>query len=116
MSNLPELSNTELGQRLAELRKTVAQDLGLDLTQENIAKQLNVTNDVISRLEKGKGKLESLLKLLLFYHQKGYNILWVLIPDNKNMKKYGQSDMNTNPEVLHTLEKLNSLLKGGPKS
>jgi transcriptional regulator with XRE-family HTH domain len=112
-----KLHNEQIGQRLAELRKTLAADSGQDLPQTKLAQELNVTQDVVYRLEKGTGSIENLTKILLYYHHKGYNMLWVLVPDNEDLPKYQcdyQNTQNTtaNPEVLKALEKLSSLLKG----
>jgi transcriptional regulator with XRE-family HTH domain len=102
----------QIGQRLAELRKTLSADSGVELSQVKLAQEAGLSQEIISRLENGMGSTENLLTILLFYDQKGYNMRWVLIPDNQDISLYHQEsgDSDANPEIRKALEKLNSLL------
>jgi transcriptional regulator with XRE-family HTH domain len=107
----------QIGPRLAELRKVLSIDTGMDISQAKLAQEAGLSQEIISRLENGMGSTDNLLAILLYYDKKGYNMRWVLIPDNEDIPQYNQqpNDASTNPEVKKTLEKLYSLLLGKRK-
>ncbi len=68
-----------VGQRFALLRKE------LDYSQEQLAKELNLSQTVISKAERGKGGLANFMTIILFFKNEGFNLDWLLTPDNTNI-------------------------------
>lgn len=116
MSNSNESSLKQIGQRIAELRITLSNDTGVKWSQPKLAKELGVTQDIIYRLEQGSGSMDNLVKVLLFYHTKGFDLFWMIAPDNSAIPKYRQiteqSTLNENSELVKALEKMNNLILG----
>ena len=80
--------SVEFENRLVELRKALSRDTSEEWTQAKLARKLRLSQNVIHRLEQGRGTIENLAILLEFYHTKGYNIRWVLAPDNSKIRMY----------------------------
>lgn len=76
-----------LGKRLQELRMDLAHSRQEKWSQKDLAKALDVNQAIISRLERGLGSYDNLLKLLHFYHQAGFNLAWILISQNASLSK-----------------------------
>lgn len=76
--------------RLAKLRDHLAtNEPDGNWTQASVGKATGLTQNAVARLEKpGTGSIEGLLSLLSFYHQKGFNIRWVLLDDNSSEPLY----------------------------
>ncbi|GAB3220165.1 helix-turn-helix domain-containing protein [Spirosoma arcticum] len=74
-----------IAQRLNSLRKHLGERLGENLTLEVLASKSGVEHQKMVRIEHGKGSWESLIKLLVFYRTHGYNLDWILFPDNTNL-------------------------------
>lgn len=84
MQNTPfkDVGTEVIGHRLKELRQLHSKKIGKRYTQKELAELLDVKQAIISRLEMGMGTMEIFMRVLLLYQSLGYNILWVLYPDN----------------------------------
>lgn len=71
-----------IAQRLVSLRKHLGERQGGKLTIQELADKLGMPEYKMIRLEHGKGTSESLITLLLYYRTQGYNLDWILFPDN----------------------------------
>lgn len=80
-----EVDVNVIAQRLISLRKHLGERLGDRLTLDDVAEKSGIEDYKMVRIEHGKGSWESLIKLLLFYRTHGYNIDWILFPDNTNL-------------------------------
>lgn len=69
-------------QRLVNLRKHLGERQGSKLTIQDIAEKSGIPDYKMAKLEHGKGSWEPLITLLLFYRSQGYNLDWILFPDN----------------------------------
>jgi len=106
-----------LGQRLAELRDTLSEITGVTWSQDKVAKELNVTKNVIFRLERGQGSITKFLNLLLFYHDQGLNIFWAIDLGNPHISKlrnHPQEDTSedVNAELRKIYEHLGKIVYG----
>ena len=61
-----------VGRRLFELRKSLNQ------SQENIAAELGLTQNIIQRAESGAGAVDNLLLIINYYLKLGYNLNYLL--------------------------------------
>ncbi|GAB2547134.1 hypothetical protein [Spirosoma aerophilum] len=76
----------EISARLIALRKHLSDRLGEKLTMEIVAERSNLTEQQVHRLERGlAGTPISLLGLLHFYGSHGYNMNWIISPDNSRV-------------------------------
>lgn len=115
MYNNPEESPLKyVGERFEELRATLYRDSGEKWSQTKLATHLDLTQNIIYRLEQGSGSLENLVQVMLFFHAKGFDLFWMIAPDNTSLPKYRQikGQPQGNPEIIQTLEKLNNLILG----
>ncbi len=71
-----------IAQRFISLRRHLGERTNTRLTVQDVADQAGIAHQKMGRLEHGKGGWESLIQLLLFYRSQGYNIDWILVPDN----------------------------------
>lgn len=71
-----------IAQRLVNLRKHLGERQGGKLTIQDVADKTSIPEYKVVRLEHGKGSWESLITLLLFYRNNGYNLDWIFFPDN----------------------------------
>lgn len=61
---------------------------GQDWSQTGVGRQVGLTQNIITRMEHGKGGLiENWLILLSFYEGLGYNLNWILTEDNQRITK-----------------------------
>ncbi len=108
MHNLPiDITPEELGRRLTHLRKTLSIDSEKRWSQRDLADALDVSQNLILRAEHGLGSLQHMLRLILFYYQHGYNIHWILVPDNREIPMRIGSDA-----VLREIKLLHSSIQG----
>src|SRR5687768_16734604 len=106
------MNKSLIGKRLSLIRDELA-SLGEDAwTQGRVAAETGLTLNQVARLEQSAaGSIEGLVCLLLFYHDRGYNISWILLPDNSPVSKMV---LNENTKALNArvvIDKL-SALKG----
>lgn len=82
--NAFEIEQTEIGKRLRILREDYKKRTDQKgFTQAYIAKMVNFpSQSFVSMLEKGKGSAKNFISLILFFNHLGYNINWMLQPDN----------------------------------
>lgn len=80
-----EVDISIIAQRLTNLRKHLGERRGEKLTIQDIAAKAQIPEHKMMRLEHGKGTSESLISLLLYYRTQGYNLDWILCPDNINI-------------------------------
>ncbi len=99
----------ELGNRLFELRKALTRDTGEDWTQPRIGKAVGLSQNAIHRLEHGTGSIVNLSLILDFYHNKGYNVQWVMALDNSNIRMYRDNKLPAK-ELKQALENFTKLI------
>jgi transcriptional regulator with XRE-family HTH domain len=103
------INKEQIGRRLAMLREELACPGEDTWSQGRLADATGLTRNMVLRLEKaGNGSLEGCLALLFFYHQRGYNLNWILLPDNSMVSKMKMSDENKSIDATLVLEKLTS--------
>jgi hypothetical protein len=78
----------EVGIRLIDLRKALSKDSGEEWTPARLAKESGLSEKVINGLEDSTGSMPNLTKLLTFYHNKGFNVKWVITTDNSSIPMY----------------------------
>ncbi len=72
--------------RFSQLRKHLSERLGERLTTELVGERCGLKPEQVYRLEHGlNGTTTSLIALLLFYHNHGYSLEWVLTLDNSRL-------------------------------
>ncbi|QNE42180.1 hypothetical protein F1C16_21375 (plasmid) [Hymenobacter sp. NBH84] len=99
-----------IGKRLAQLRDELAAPGEAKWSQVRLANELGLTQNVVARLEKSAaGSNESLLTLLLFYHQRGFNITWILLDDNSHVSRMRLDETTPTLDKRSVLEKLAGL-------
>ena len=82
------MNKEHIGKRLALLRDELASPGEESWTQSRLASELGLPRNMIGRLERsGAGSIEAFVTLLLFYLQRGYNISWILLPNNSTVSK-----------------------------
>lgn len=75
-----------ISQRLVKLRKHLGERLGHELAQADLAEQAGIKDYMYQRLETGlRGTTLTLVTLLNFYRTQGYNLDWILTPDNSRI-------------------------------
>ena len=74
-----------ISQRLVGLRKHLGEQQGGKLTIQDIADKAGIPEYKMIRLEHGKGTIDSMMILLLYYRTQGYNLDWILFPDNTSI-------------------------------
>jgi len=99
----------ELGNRLHELRKALTRDSGEEWTQPKIGQAVGLSQNAIHRLEYGTGSIVNLSLILDFYHNKGYNVQWVMALDNHSIGMY-REDKLPDRELKQALETLNRII------
>ncbi len=80
LSNLSQL----YGQRLREVREKLSEESEKKVTQESIAEETGLTQNIMYRLEKGDGRFPALAAVLSYYYAKGVNLNWIFAPDNRD--------------------------------
>ena len=96
--------NKELiGKRLATLRDELGYPGGEKWTQARVCAETGLTQNMLGRLEQaGAGSIEAFITYLLFFSKHGYNLNWILQPDNAHVSKRSLSD-NTKAVDLATV-------------
>ena len=96
-----------IAQRLVNLRKHLGERQGSKLTIQDIAEKAGIPEYKMIRLEHGKGSWDSLITLLLFYRTHGYNLDWILFPDNDQIPLILSSadDVQVISEMIKRLSK-----------
>jgi len=75
-----------IAQRLVGLRKHLGERVGEKITIGDLAAKSGLSSvDKLNRLEHGKGSLEPFIAVVLYYRSQGYNLDWILTPDNTNI-------------------------------
>lgn len=104
------MSNLLIGKRLAQLRNELACPGEATWSQARLAEETGLTPNQIARLEQaGAGSIEAFVKLLTFYHSRGYSLGWLLLPDNANISKMALTETAKSLEANAVLEMLNKL-------
>jgi transcriptional regulator with XRE-family HTH domain len=104
--------NTQrVGKRLAIIREELGQFYGVQhWSQSAVAARVGLTQNIITRMEHGKGGLmENWLKLFNLYEQQGYNLHWVLTEDNRRVSKLLINDTTVGQMRDNLLEKINEV-------
>jgi transcriptional regulator with XRE-family HTH domain len=82
--------NTQrVGRRLAIIREELGEFYGEhEWSQTAVANRIGLTQNIITRMEHGKGGLvENWLKVLNLYESQGYNLNWILTENNTLVSK-----------------------------
>ena len=99
------INREQIGKRLAQLRDELA-SLGEDTwSQARLAEEAGLSRNVVARLEQSfSGSIEVCLTILLFFHQRGYNISWIVLPDNSTVSKMVLSDTakSIDTQLMHS--------------
>ncbi|RZJ57197.1 MAG: XRE family transcriptional regulator [Hymenobacter sp.] len=99
-----------IGKRLAMLRDELGGPGEDAWTQDRLADATGLTRNMIARLEQScSGSIESCMTLLIFYHQRGYNLSWIVLPDNSSVSKMAISDASKAVDVQLVRSKLQEL-------
>ncbi|MFD1140816.1 helix-turn-helix domain-containing protein [Larkinella insperata] len=102
-----------IGQRLRYVRKHLSERLGEDLTSKEVANRLGLDRLMILRMEDGlRGKTESLVLLLKFYRQYGYNPIWILEDTQQDVQMILTPGISL-IEINETLEEFEQLFTAG---
>ncbi|MCC2600817.1 MULTISPECIES: hypothetical protein [Bacteroidota] len=74
-----------VGERLKQVRLHFSNQTAQKVTQSDVSEilGLNDSNATLSNLEAGKGAIGNFIKLLCLYHGLGYNLNWIILPDNR---------------------------------
>lgn len=95
----------KIGMRFRELR------LMEGLSHKDIETELEFSALTISRFEDGKGiNSKSLMSLIEFFSNKGYNLNWMLLYENKNAFKKEQN-FSLNVDIHRAEEFLESIVE-----
>ncbi|WP_223654501.1 hypothetical protein [Hymenobacter psoromatis] len=87
------INREKIGKRLAQLRDELACPGEDAWSQVRLAEETGLTRNVVARLEQTfSGSIEVCLTILHFYHHRGYNISWIILPDNTTVSKMALSD------------------------
>ncbi|MDF7815115.1 hypothetical protein [Hymenobacter sp. YC55] len=104
------MNRNQIGKRLSIIRDELARPGEDAWTQGRVAAETGLTLNQVARLEQSAaGSIEGLVTLLLFYHGKGYNISWVLLPDNSGTSKLALSENTKTVSSREVINKLNKL-------
>jgi hypothetical protein len=102
--------NVIVGKRLAQLRSELANAGEEVWSQSKVAAAAGLTANMVGRLEQFcAGTIDGILALLSFYHSRGFNISWIVLPDNSSVSKHNLSDANKAVDAQFVLEKIDEL-------
>lgn len=77
-----------IGRRLAQLRDELARPGDEKWTQAMVAQETGLTLNMVGQMERsGAGGIEIFISYLLFFYRRGYNLNWIILPDNKHLSK-----------------------------
>lgn len=85
----PSANTQRVGRRLATIREELGRFYGdHNWSQTAVGNMIGLTQNIITRMEHGKGGLmENWLKVLNLYESQGYNLKWILTEDNSQVSK-----------------------------
>jgi hypothetical protein len=113
----PPMSAPPLGERLHQLRTTLGEE-DFDpkaWSRARVAREAGVTSAALTRLETaGCGTATSLAAVLRFYQDQGFNLAWVLVPDNEGIPLRAFRDIfeqEAQREAGHQLNHVHQLLQ-----
>jgi hypothetical protein len=102
-------NNEVVARRLSQLRSELASPGEEAWSQQRLADEAGLTLNIVHRLEQScAGRIEAMFTLLTFYHNRGYNISWIILDDNSAVSKYLLNDAKAvdTQFVLNKLEEL----------
>ncbi|WP_324680859.1 hypothetical protein [Hymenobacter sp. GOD-10R] len=103
------MNSKQIGKRMALLRDELAAPDEENWTQGRVAAETGLTLNQVARLEQAAaGSIEALITVLLFYHNRGYNISWILLPDNSTVSKRVLSQNTKVVDARDIVEKLST--------
>lgn len=87
------INREQIGKRLALLRDELACPGEDAWSQARLAEEAGLSRNVVARLEQSfSGSIEVCLTILFFFHQRGYNISWIILPNNTTVSKMALSE------------------------
>ncbi|WP_123862006.1 helix-turn-helix transcriptional regulator [Flavobacterium columnare] len=94
--------------RTGERLRLIRRDLKLKIVR--IERELSFPTNTISRIEKGEGgTINSFIKLVLYYYQRGYNINYI-IGNSLNIKASIKIKNNENIDTLEFKKNLEEII------
>ena len=106
-----------LGERLRQLRTTLAEE-DFDpkaWPRARVAREAGVSDAALARLENtGSSTAASLAAVLRFYQDQGFNLAWVLAPDNEGIPRHAFRDIfeeEAHREAGYQLNRVHQLLQ-----
>ncbi|GGF27243.1 hypothetical protein [Hymenobacter cavernae] len=103
------MNSKQIGKRLALLRDELASPGEEKWAQSKVAAETGLTLNQVARLEQAAaGSIEGFVTILLFYHNKGYNISWILLPDNTTVSKRALSENTKTVDARDVIKKLSA--------
>ena len=102
-----------ISERLINLRKHLGERLGTKLTTQDVGEKCGLEKHKVYRLENGLGgNTHALVDLLLFYRSHGYNLDWIMMPDNSRIPMM-LSTGNELMKISNQIHQLSRLLNKG---
>jgi ribosome-binding protein aMBF1 (putative translation factor) len=83
---------------LAFLRSELSKSSGQKWSQERLAKELDLAQPVIAKAEQGKGSINNIIKIMVFYRKHGFSLDWLL--DEKPNPELPPQESGQNAETL----------------
>lgn len=111
------MNSVNLGERLFQFRAIMAAESLVpdDWPRALLAREAGVPLAALTRLERtGRGSADVLAAVLRFYQDRGFNLAWVLTPDNGDIPLRGFRDIFQDeklPQVREPLASLHRLLQ-----
>jgi hypothetical protein len=111
------MSSVNIGERLCQLRAMMAAESLVPNAwpRTQLARKAGVSLAAYTRLEStGRGSTEVVTAVLHFYQGRGFNLAWVLTPDNANIPVQGFRDIFEDekmPQARQPLSDLHRLLQ-----
>jgi hypothetical protein len=111
------MNSVPIGERLTQLRAMLAAEslVHNDWSPALLARKAGVSRAAYTRLEStGRGSTDVLAAVLNFYQSMGFNLAWVLTPDNANIPVQGFRDIfeaEKLPQARQPLSDLHRLLQ-----
>lgn len=87
-------NSVRVGKRLVIIREELGRLHGEhDWSQAQVAQRTGLTQNIIHRMENGKGgQIENWLKVMALYEKEGYNLNWILTENNSLVSKLQLQD------------------------
>lgn len=117
-SGLGEHTNSiRVGKRLVMIREELGRFHGEHTwSQTQVAQRTGLTQNIIHRMENGKGgQIENWLKVMALYEKEGYNLNWILSEKNSFVSKLQITDATQDAgatiraEILKKLDQYNEV-------